>query len=36
MERMRRKVKNRLPLYTLNPKDLRGLESLVEIVDIGS
>lgn len=27
---------HRLPLYTLNPKDLRGLESLIEIVDIGS
>jgi predicted nucleic acid-binding protein len=24
-----------LPLYTLNPKDLRGLESLIEIVDVG-
>ena len=25
-----------LPLYTLNPKDLRGLEDLIEIVDVGS
>lgn len=25
-----------LPLYTLNPKDLRGLENLIEIVDVGS
>jgi len=25
-----------LPLYTLNPKDLRGLENLLEIVDVGS
>lgn len=25
-----------LPLYTLNPKDLRGLEDLIEIVDIAS
>jgi predicted nucleic acid-binding protein len=25
-----------LPLYTLNAKDLRGLEGLVEIVDVGS
>jgi len=24
-----------LPLYTLNSKDLRGLEDLIEIVDIG-
>ena len=24
-----------LPLYTLNPKDLRGLEGLIEIVDVG-
>jgi hypothetical protein len=24
-----------LPLYTLNPKDLRGLEDLIEIVDAG-
>ena len=24
-----------LPLYTLNPKDLRGLEDLIEIVDMG-
>jgi len=24
-----------LPLYTLNPKDLRGLEDLIEIVDVG-
>jgi predicted nucleic acid-binding protein len=24
-----------LPLYTLNPKDLRGLEDLVEVVDLG-
>ena len=24
-----------LPLYTLNPKDLRGLEQLIEIVDVG-
>lgn len=23
-----------LPLYTLNPKDLRGLEDLIEIVDV--
>lgn len=27
---------HRLPLYTLNPKDLHGLENLIEIVDIGS
>lgn len=25
-----------LPLYTLNSKDLRGLENLVEIVDVGA
>lgn len=25
---------HRLPLYTLNPKDLRGLEDLIEIVDV--
>ncbi len=25
-----------LPLYTLNPKDLRGLENLIEIIDVGS
>lgn len=25
-----------LPLYTMNGKDLRGLEELIEIVDIGS
>ena len=25
-----------LPLYTLNAKDLRGLEGLIEIVDVGS
>jgi hypothetical protein len=25
-----------LPLYTLNPKDLRGLEDLIEIVDVNS
>jgi predicted nucleic acid-binding protein len=25
-----------LPLYTLNPKDLRGLEHLIEIVDAGA
>lgn len=25
-----------LPLYTMNGKDLRGLEDLIEIVDIGS
>lgn len=25
-----------LPLYTLNPKDLRGLGTLIEIVDVGS
>lgn len=24
-----------LPLYTLNPEDLRGLESLIEVVDLG-
>jgi len=24
-----------LPLYALNPKDLRGLEDLIEIVDVG-
>jgi predicted nucleic acid-binding protein len=24
----------RLPLYTLNPADLRGLEDLIEIVDL--
>lgn len=24
-----------LPLYTLNPKDLRGLGDLIEIVDMG-
>jgi len=27
---------HRLPLYTLNPKDLRGLEDLIEIIDVGS
>lgn len=26
---------HRLPLYTLNPKDLRGLDPLIEIVDVG-
>lgn len=26
---------HRLPLYTFNPKDLRGLECLIEIVDVG-
>lgn len=25
-----------LPLYTLNSKDLRGLEGLIEIVDVGA
>jgi predicted nucleic acid-binding protein len=25
-----------LPLYTLNAKDLRGLEELIEIVDVGA
>ena len=25
-----------LPLYTLNAKDLRGLEGLVEIIDVGA
>ncbi len=25
-----------IPLYTLNAKDLRGLEGLIEIVDVGS
>jgi predicted nucleic acid-binding protein len=25
-----------LPLYTMNAKDLRGLEDLVEVVDVGS
>lgn len=25
-----------LPLYTLNSKDLRGLEDLIEIVDVGA
>lgn len=25
-----------LPLYTLNAKDLRGIEDLIEIVDLGS
>lgn len=25
-----------LPLYTLNAKDLRGLEQLIEIVDVGA
>ena len=25
-----------LPLYTLNPEDLRGLEDLIEIVDVGA
>jgi predicted nucleic acid-binding protein len=24
-----------LPLFTLNPKDLHGLESLIEIIDLG-
>lgn len=24
-----------LPVYTLNPKDLRGLENLIEVVDLG-
>jgi predicted nucleic acid-binding protein len=27
---------HRLPLYTLNSKDLRGLEGLIEIVDVGA
>lgn len=27
---------HRLPLYTLNPKDLRGLEGLIEIVRIAA
>lgn len=27
---------HRLPLCTLNPKDLRGLDDLIEIVDVGS
>ncbi len=27
---------HQLPLYTLNPKDLRGLEQLIEIVDVGA
>jgi predicted nucleic acid-binding protein len=27
---------HRLPLYTMNSKDLRGLEGLVEIVDVGA
>jgi predicted nucleic acid-binding protein len=27
---------HRLPLYTLNPKDLRGLDDLIEIIDVGS
>ncbi len=26
---------HQLPLYTLNSKDLRGLEGLIEIVDVG-
>ena len=26
---------HQLPLYTLNAADLRGLEDLVEIVDLG-
>lgn len=26
---------HQLPLFTANPKDLRGLEDLVEIVDVG-
>jgi len=25
-----------LPLYTLNPRDLRGLEGMIEIVDAGA
>jgi predicted nucleic acid-binding protein len=25
-----------LPLYTLNPRDLRGLDDLIEVVDIGA
>jgi predicted nucleic acid-binding protein len=25
-----------LPFYTLNPRNLRGLEDLIEIVDVGS
>jgi predicted nucleic acid-binding protein len=25
-----------LPLYTLNPRDLRGLEDLIEIIDVGA
>jgi predicted nucleic acid-binding protein len=25
-----------LPLYTRNTKDLRGLEELIEIVDVGA
>jgi predicted nucleic acid-binding protein len=25
-----------LPLYTPNPKDLRGLEDLIEVVDVSN
>jgi predicted nucleic acid-binding protein len=27
---------HRLPLYTSNPKDLKGLEGLIEVIDVGS
>ena len=27
---------HRLPLYTLNPKDLKGLEALINVIDVGS
>lgn len=27
---------NRLPLYTRNPKDLHGLEDLIQVIDVGS
>lgn len=27
---------HRLPLYTLNPKDLRGVEGLIEVIDLGA
>jgi predicted nucleic acid-binding protein len=27
---------NHLPLYTRNPKDLHGLEDLIQVIDVGS
>lgn len=29
-------VAHELPLYTMNIKDLRGLENLIEIIDVGA